>query len=171
MDGFHQKEKHVKIDLDRFQRGAKQLRCVGRVAKLPHRLRVIEDAILAIQTNQVTALSEEYMGVKNYAAFGDQRCDCSYGMGPSHGSIVFMVGRASGYKGPMDSDAVYALEVFRDTGDAEFMDNPFIWGDRDSEWKKRIGNVFEAVDFLMKAQVAASSMLEALNNLSISPSD
>lgn len=146
------------------------MRCVGRVASMPQRLRVIEDAILAIQTDQTSALSKEYMGVKNYAGFGDQRCDCSYGMGPSHGSIVFEVGRARDYNGPLDSDAIYALEVFRDTGDAQFMDNPFIWGGHDSEWKKKIGNVFEAVDFLMKAQRAASSMLEALDNLSIDPS-
>lgn len=54
----------------------------------PVRHKAIEDAIRAIQTDP-DALRERYIGVKNYASFGDQREDHNYGSGPKHGSIVF----------------------------------------------------------------------------------
>lgn len=38
-------------------------------------------------------MAKEYIGIKNYRGFGDQREDHSYGMGPRHGSIVFSIGR------------------------------------------------------------------------------
>src|SRR5882724_8198923 len=37
-------------------------------------------------------LKEQYIGVKNYASFGDQRSDCPYNLGPKHGDIVFSIG-------------------------------------------------------------------------------
>lgn len=37
-------------------------------------------------------LSKQFYGVKIYSSFGEQRCDCEYGYGPRHGSIVFSVG-------------------------------------------------------------------------------
>lgn len=33
-----------------------------------------------------------YFGTKSYDAWHGQRTDCEYGMGPRHGSIIFMVG-------------------------------------------------------------------------------
>lgn len=36
-------------------------------------------------------MQKQYMGVKNYDHFGDQCCDCEYGMGPRHGNIVFRI--------------------------------------------------------------------------------
>lgn len=41
------------------------------------------------------SLQKKYVGVKNYASFGDQRCDCEYGLGPRHGAIVFSIGLTS----------------------------------------------------------------------------
>jgi hypothetical protein len=53
--------------------------------------RCIDEAIkdIALDTPK---LSQQYFGVKNYDRWSHQECDCSYGMGPSHGSIVFAVG-------------------------------------------------------------------------------
>lgn len=34
---------------------------------------------------------KNYIGVKNYGTFGDQRSDHEHGMGPRHGSIVFKI--------------------------------------------------------------------------------
>lgn len=42
--------------------------------------------------NGTPRLRREYFGVKNYDRFVGQRCDCSYGMGPKHGHIVFEIG-------------------------------------------------------------------------------
>lgn len=52
----------------------------------------IADAIKAIASSD-DPLCKEYIGVKNYEGFGDQRSDSEYGMGPRHGSIVFSIGR------------------------------------------------------------------------------
>jgi hypothetical protein len=57
------------------------------------RAKLIERAITEIQKNSESAMKEEFIGMKNYAGFGDQECDCSYGYGPKHGSIVFKIGR------------------------------------------------------------------------------
>lgn len=56
------------------------------------RTKLIEDAIRLIAASP-EALSEHYLGVKNYASFGDQREDHKYFMGPRHGDIVFSVKR------------------------------------------------------------------------------
>ena len=76
------------------------------------RAKAVEDAIRAIAESE-HALKDGYIGVKNYDAFGDQRTDCPYGMGPRHGGIVFSIGRASG-RGPLTEDhreaAIYYLD-------------------------------------------------------------
>lgn len=53
--------------------------------------RCVREAIkdIALDTPQ---MSKQYFGVKNYAGWRHQTCDCPYGMGPTHGSIVFSVG-------------------------------------------------------------------------------
>lgn len=56
------------------------------------RTKLIEDAIRLIAASP-DALSQNYLGVKNYASFGDQREDHKYFMGPRHGDIVFSVKR------------------------------------------------------------------------------
>lgn len=58
------------------------------------RMEMIEEAIALIQKNPETALAEQYLGMKNYAGFGDQRSDHQYCYGPKHGTIVFSIGRA-----------------------------------------------------------------------------
>lgn len=101
------------LDLDRLYRGMEQIN-VGGVCNSEVRHKALEDAIAAIQQSPNTALKKEYIGVKQYAHFGDQRCDCTVGMGPTHGSIVFRITRLSDK--PLDGDAIYLLEASRDFG-------------------------------------------------------
>lgn len=54
--------------------------------------KAIADAAKAIAENE-DPLKKEYIGLKNYDRWVGQRCDCGYGMGPRHGSIVFAIGR------------------------------------------------------------------------------
>lgn len=83
---------------------------VSGVCNTSARRAVIEDAIAAIQADPVTALTLEFMGVKDYAGFVDQRCDCKYGYGPRHGCIVFRVGRAyPGDKSSLGEDDIAFL--------------------------------------------------------------
>lgn len=100
------------VDLDRCRRGMAQLRVEG----IP-RASLIEEAIRRIQQAPDAALREEYLGIKNYAAFGDQREDHRYGYGPRHGSIVFSIGRVDPRSPKLiDGDTIYYLEAYRDFG-------------------------------------------------------
>lgn len=99
------------IDLDRCRRGMKQISIEGTP-----RPALIAEAIERIQRDPKAAMAKEYLGIKNYASFGDQREDHQYGYGPKHGSIVFSIGRADEYRGAIDADAIYLLEACRDFG-------------------------------------------------------
>lgn len=106
------------IDLDRVRSAMKNVSVSG-LPGTPERLRAIAHAICSIQEDGSKALVNEYIGVKNYAHFGDQRSDHPYGYGPSHGWIVFSIGRqargASRESGiVLGADEIYALECLRD---------------------------------------------------------
>ena len=101
------------LNLDKLYRGLEQINISG-ACNTPVRQEALEDAIGAIQSNPSTALKKEYIGVKNYAHFGDQRCDIENGYGPKHGTIVFKISRVSDR--PLDEDALYLLEAARDFG-------------------------------------------------------
>ena len=52
-----------------------------------------QDAIKWFAGRQTTTdLQHEYIGTKSYDRWYGQRCDCGYGMGPRHGSIIFEIG-------------------------------------------------------------------------------
>jgi len=110
----------MKLDVERCRRGMQQLHIIGRA-----RPELIEQAIALIGEHPVTALQDEYLGIKNYAHFGDQRADCPYGMGPKHGSIVFSIGRTPEWRADggrrFTDDAIYLLEAYRDF-------EPLQWG-------------------------------------------
>lgn len=105
------------IDLARCMRALKNISVSGELIGGP-RFSLLEDAIAAIQHDGAKALREEYMGIKNYAGFGDQREDHKYGYGPRHGHIVFSVRRLAG-SGVLGADEVYLLECVRDFGHVE----------------------------------------------------
>jgi hypothetical protein len=102
------------IDIQRCLNGLTSVYVHGAVAG-GHRLALIEEAIAAIHKDPASALATEFLGFKNYAHFGDQRCDCPYGMGPRHGSIVFSIARRD-RNAPVNGDAIYLLECVRDFG-------------------------------------------------------
>jgi hypothetical protein len=78
------------LDIGRARRGALQVFVRGVVTG--GRAKLLEEAIARIQAGPVSALRERYLGVKNYASFGDQRYDDQYNYGPKHGDIVFTGG-------------------------------------------------------------------------------
>jgi hypothetical protein len=100
------------IDLQRCLSAMKSLTVEG-LPNNPGRLALIEEAIKRIQLDGTIALKHEYLGFKNYAHFGDQRTDCSYGMGPRHGSIVFSINRHHQCE-ELGAEHIYLLECVRD---------------------------------------------------------
>ncbi|WP_182056545.1 hypothetical protein [Pantoea sp. ME81] len=85
----------------------------GEVKGISERKSCVRDAMDDL-ANGATALKTEYFGTKDYAHWSDQRCDCAYGYGPSHGSVVFRIGLKHDYQGkdlnPDDIEcAIYCL--------------------------------------------------------------
>ena len=103
----------MKIDIARCKDAMMNI-CVGGVVNGGEREQAIADAILAIQKDGASALKGEYIGIKNYSGFGDQREDHSYGMGPRHGTIVFSIGRQPKCETIMGANEIYYLECERD---------------------------------------------------------
>jgi len=101
----------TKIDIERCAKAMRVLYVHGA----PRRA-LIEEAIGLIQKDPA-CLRKGYLGIKNYAHFGDQRHDSNYGYGPTHGSIVFEIGRRDRDEGPdLGADEIYLLECVRDFG-------------------------------------------------------
>lgn len=101
----------TKIDVDRVERAMQDLDVRG-----DPRPRLIEEAIQKISEDGSAAMIDGYLGIKNYAHFGDQRADCKYGYGPKHGNIVFRIGRVRHRDVELGADHVYLLECVRDFG-------------------------------------------------------
>lgn len=80
------------LDTDKLQLAQSLLEVRGVYHDGPVRKELIEDLLNELATNDGARLFTYYYGVKNYAHFGDQRCDCQYHLGPDHGEIVFRIG-------------------------------------------------------------------------------
>lgn len=134
-----------KIDVERCMRAMADLRVEG-IPNSAERKKVIADAIAAIQADGNKALSVEYMGVKQYAGFGDQRTDCRYGFSPTHGSIVFRVERRGDRSSTLADDHVYLLECVRDFPTA----SEKVW-DRGT-YRDEYLNLCEVIERLVRAR-------------------
>lgn len=84
---------------------------------------LLEEALKSLQENPADWAKNQYYGYKNYAGFGDQRCDCEYGMGPRHGSIVFRIGRGNNFNPIKKELYIEFLLYFRDFRNKVFMDS------------------------------------------------
>ena len=103
------------IDIDRCLIAMQDL-CVHGLCCTPMREAALASAIRMIQENPTGALKKGYVGIKNYASFGDQREDHEYGFGPRHGSIVFSIGRRKPQENiTLGADHIYLLECVRDS--------------------------------------------------------
>lgn len=76
------------IDTEKVERGLEVISVKGKADKSGQ---VITKAINDLAVG-CPHMKSEFFGVKVYSGFGEQFCDCSYGYGPRHGSIVFSVG-------------------------------------------------------------------------------
>lgn len=89
---------HLKgLDADKMDKGAEVVYVRGNATSQP-RKDVVKSAINCLLNEEGKSLQNQYFGIKNYDAFGDQGCDCEYGMGPTYGSIVFEVGLNPKYR-------------------------------------------------------------------------
>jgi ligand-binding sensor protein len=121
--------------------------------------KVIEDAISLIQQNPHSALRGEYLGVKNYSGFGDQRSDHPYGYGPKHGHIVFSVGRTVEARDDtvvLGPNEIYLLECVRDFG--------FIIYKESVKSRVKQLNLCEALNLVDKHQKIASTVETAIKD-------
>lgn len=75
---------------------------------------LLEEALRLLQEHPTDWLKDQYMGIKRYAGFGDQRSDHPYGYGPKHGSIIFEIGRGHKYDPAKIEDYIQFLLFFRD---------------------------------------------------------
>ena len=107
------------ISLDKVVVAESVLRIGGRNSYDPKHANdqsVISDAIKFFTSNDQNGLRSVCYGVKDYSGFYHQRCDCEYGMGPRHGSVVFGIGlqdRKVVLTPEMRDACIYYLEKFR----------------------------------------------------------
>lgn len=146
-----------KLDIDICRAASKELEICGAP-----RPRLIEEAISLIQSDPM-CLMKHYLGIKNYAHFGDQRCDCEYGMGPSHGHIVFSIGRSNygiGKEVELGDAHIYYLQAYRDFG---------MWetGDKDSYGGPMKLSLSEFIRRLDKAKRELSVLKSALETKTV----
>lgn len=154
----------MKIDIKRCQRAMEDLKVTG-IPNTGARKKVISDAIASILKDGERALLAEYMGIKNYSGFGDQREDHAYGKSPRHGTIVFSVGRQyirhDGRPQPtLGFDHCYLLECVRDFGGMEVDDTR-----PGRTHEKRKINLVEVIERIEKAQKTSREGLEAINSV------
>jgi len=103
----------MQIDIEKCERAMRHIYVRG-LCNTARREGLIEKAIGLIQEDPQGALQSEYIGMKNYAGFGDQEISCGYGYGPRHGSVVFSIGRAREQRPALGEDHIYFLECVRD---------------------------------------------------------
>lgn len=111
------------IDINRCRSAMRRISVSGLVCNAEREC-ALSDAIAAIQRDPANALLNEYIGVKHYAGFDDQRSDHPYGMCPRHGDIVFRIDRLDIRRDgrpidPLGPDEIYLLECVRDAGEFE----------------------------------------------------
>mgnify|MGYP001588256470 FL=1 len=133
----------MKVDLEKLL--SANIEVIGK-CNTPCREAAIEEAIGIVQ-DQKDYLDTMYIGVKNYAHFGDQREDHSYGMCPRHGSIVFEI-RKKDRTLPFKENDIYYLYVSRD--------NPAVSLDKLIKEKIRLGKETAEINQVLE------SMLEVM---------
>lgn len=102
----------MRFDIQRF---LKSNIFVDGVCNSKDRESLINEAIGYIRESGFERFRKEFIGFKNYEAFGDQRCDCRYGYGPRHGGVVFRIGiKDKSLTKENYDDEIYALIATRD---------------------------------------------------------
>jgi hypothetical protein len=159
-----------KISFDRCDRALAHLR-IGGLVSSEVREKAVADAIASIQKDGVLAMSCGYIGVKNYASFGDQREDHEYGMRPRHGDIVFRIERTEAVRGgtfELGEDHIYLLECVRDGGSVKVLvGDPFITGTGYHAQHPSPLNFAEALMRMLKLRNLTGSYLSQIDDLEV----
>jgi hypothetical protein len=138
------------IDIEKCKKAMENITVKG-LPDTSMRKKLIEEAIQKIQDNPDKCFSGCYLGIKNYAGFGDQREDHEYGMGPRHGSIVFYIGRTDKARCShhvLGEDEVYFLECVRDFDGVE---NPeYVKNNYSGPYQPEFINLPEAIQRMEK---------------------
>ncbi len=109
------------VDLEKIGRGRNIVYGHGQLTECPGRGSAEGDsrALVVAEARSDIAqgapqLLRTYFGIKSYASFGDQRCDCSYGAGPAHGTIVFRIGLTDSARQQINSGTPLSSEQIED---------------------------------------------------------
>ena len=102
------------VDLDRLLHGQHVIYIHGDYRRIGGESASCVAAAKADLAAGAQNLKKDYFGAKNYDRWSGQRCDCTYGYGPTHGSIVFAIGltdaaRKMDLTDEMIEDALYVL--------------------------------------------------------------
>lgn len=141
-----------RIDIERCKAAMENLRVIGHPIG-ERRKTAIEEAIAQIAEDGASALTPDRIAIKNYASFGDQRCDCPPNRGPKHGTIVFSIERPRGTDGTLTSKHIYLLECVRDFGAKEVTER---------NGTKAL-NLCDVIDRLTQAEKEARSMRNGID--------
>ena len=109
------------IDSARLDLAVSVLRVKGGFVESKQRADAVQSAIKQIADSE-TPMQRQFVGVKQYSGFGDQRCDCEYGCGPKHGGIVFAIEateRERAWTGEERDAAIYYLLNLREIQKAQ----------------------------------------------------
>lgn len=152
-----------KLDYPRLVAASKNIYIHGTIN--PSRNYKIEEAIKLIQQDPLNALIKEYLGIKNYAGFGDQDCNCEYGYGPNHGSIVFSIGKVNRISDiKLGEDEIYLLESVRDFGNAEINKLEFRIASTNPYSSATHYNLYEIVDLLQWKVKQVEDLVNIINS-------
>lgn len=104
------------LDIEKVALSESILYCHGDIWQEVGDRRIGSAAVIDI-ANDCKHLNERYFGNKVYGSY-HQRCDCEYGMGPSHGSIQEEIGLRKEFRGvPLNDEqkdaCIYYLRNYK----------------------------------------------------------
>jgi len=130
------------------------------VTTTPQREELIAEAIEKLQKDPDDFAKGQYYGIKNYAAFGDQREDYRHGCGPRHGSIKFRIDRGENFNPEKAKEYIELLLWLRKFPEYPGMEKTQAYGGYIP-----VGSLQNVVEKLDKAQKEVEKLTAFLNSV------
>ena len=108
----------IKIDLTKALRGMREVQVSGKANTRMRRVKIEKAIALSQEEPDWGDFKNRFFGVKNYAHFGDQDCDCERGYGPKHGYIVFRIEKVYTAK-KVAEDGIYLLKLCAENSEVD----------------------------------------------------